>query len=172
MRRRAGFSILELLIVLAIVSAALAIAGRLLLEAQRRSLIEERRALDSAVPIALKQLRLDVTAAAGGSGDAGLGQPLTLTLPSGDRIAYRLADGDLVRAFSDPAGERVALRDVSDFRWRWLGGERPLVRIEVEYETTRSSGPQAAAGLRVDVPRGRERRTLYLTLRGGGGVGW
>jgi len=174
MRRRAGFSILELLIALAIVSAALAIAAHLMLEAQRRAAIEQRRAFDSAVAIALYQMRLDVTSATSGSGDAKLGEPLTLTLPSGDQIAYQLAvGGDLVRVLSNPAGQRVALRDVSVFQWTWLGGvDRPLVKVDVAYETTRSSGPRVAEGLRVDVPRGVEQRTLHLTLRGGGGVGW
>jgi len=170
--QHAGFSILELLVVLAIVSAALAIAARLMLEAQRRSVIEQRRAYDVAVPLALEQLRLDVTAAAGGSGDAGRGEPLTLTLPSGVVIGYQLADGELVRTYSDPAGQRVALREVSDFRWQWLGGDKPLVVIELAYAATRSSGPEAIGGRRVVVPRGLERRTLSLTLRGGGGVGW
>lgn len=170
--RRAGFSILELLVVLAIVSAALAIAARLMLEAQRRSLIEQRRAFDSAVPLVLEQLRIDVASAVDGSGDASRGDPLTLTLPSGVVIGYRLAGDELVRTYSDPAGERLALRDVRGFQWRWLGGDKPLVVIELEYATTRSSGPEVEAGYRVFVPRGVERRTLYLTLRGGGGVGW
>lgn len=168
----AGFSILELLVVLVIVSLALAVAAHLMIESQRRAVIEQRRALDPVVPIALRQLRADVTAAAGGSGRAEHDEPLTLALPSGGVVRYQLTGGELVRTVSASPGQRVALQDVTGFTWQWLGGDKPLVRIDLEYRATRSTGPEAAAGRRLFVPRGIERRTLYLTLRGGGGVGW
>lgn len=167
----AGFSFLELLVVLVIVSLALAVAARLLVESQRRSLIEQHRALEPVAAIALAQLRADVTAAVDVSGRSELGEPMTLTQPS--RIVfYGLAGGDLVRTLDGVPGERVVLRGVTTFAWRDLGGEKPLLEIEIEYVATRSTGPEVAADRRVFVPRGGVRRTLRLAMRGGGGVGW
>ena len=159
--------------VLLIVFVALLIATRLMIEAQRRSVIELHRALDPAVPIALKQLRGDVTAASGGTGVAFLGDPLTLYLPSGVEITYELSGGELLRKVSDPPGQRVLLTGVHGFQWWWLpSARRPLVNIEVTYEKTRRAGPEVADGQQVFVPRGVETQTLVLTLRGRGRRGW
>lgn len=168
---KAGFSLLELLFTLVIVSLALAIAAHLMIEAQRRATIEQRRALEPVVAIALKQLRGDVTAAVDASGRSEDGEALTLTLPSGV-VVYELVAGELVRSLDGLPGRRVLLRDVTELTWRRQGGARPLLEIDLEYVTTRSTGPEVAAGRRVTVPRGLERRTLHLALRGGGGVGW
>lgn len=172
LHRRSGVSVLELLVALAIVSFALGIAASLMAEAERRALVEHGRLLEIVAPIALRQLEIDVTAAAVGSGNPALGEPLTLVSPSGLELAYALSGTNLWRRVTDPAGQRVLLDGVRSFRWRWLGGRKPAVVIEIEYERIRPFGPEVEDGLRVFVPRGVERRRLELTLRGGGGVGW
>ncbi len=177
---QAGFTVLELMVSLLIVSLAVAIAAHLMAEAQRRSVIEQRRALETAVPIALKQLRADVSAALDGGGSALRGEPLELVLPSGLIVSYEQSGDQLVRRTSDPVGQRVLLDGVTSFSWRWPGGlgiplddDRQLLKIDVEYLRTRRSGPQVAGGARVTAPQEVEQQTLWVMLRGGGSrAGW
>ncbi len=176
--REAGFTVLELIVSLLIVSLAVAIAAHLMAEAQRRSVIEQRRALEAAVPIALEQLRADVSAAAGGSGSSQKGEPLRLVLPSGLVIFYEKSGDQIIRRISEPAGQRVLLDGVTKLSWGWVGGAgiplggRPLLAIEVEYLRTRATGPLVAGGVRVTAPQGVERQTFWVMMRGGGGDGW
>ncbi len=176
--RQAGFSILELFAILLIVSLATAIAALLMAEAQRRSVIEHRRALEATVPTALKQLRADVSAAVSASGNPREGEPLKLVLPSGLEIFYELTDDRIVRRLSEPAGERTLLDGVTSFSWSWAGGPgipiggKPLLAIEVEYLRTHGSNALVAGGQRAVTTREVEQQTLYVVLRGGGGVGW
>lgn len=160
------------MVALAIVSFALGIAAGLMVEAGRRSLVERGRMLEADVPIALRQLEIDVTAAASGSGSSERGEPMALAWPSGVTVTYDLTGARLWRAVSDPEGRRVVLDGVRRFDWRWLDGEKPAVAVELELERIRPRGPDVEGGRRLDVPRGVERRDLELTLRGGGGVGW
>lgn len=160
------------MIALAIVCAALGIAASLMLEAGRRSLVEGERMLEAPVPLVLRQLEIDVTAAARGSGKSDRGEPLKLVWPSGLEISYELSGTSLLRRVSDPAGQRPVLDGVQRFDWQWLGGRKPAVAIELAYERVRPLGPEAEAGSRVFVRRVVESRTFELTLRGGGGVGW
>jgi hypothetical protein len=160
------------MVALAVVSFALAAAAGLMVEAGRRALVEQARMLEADVPIALRHLEIDVTAAASGSGESERGEPLTLARPAGPEVVYELSGTSLLRKTSDPAGERVALDGVRRFGWQWISGRKPGVVIELEYERIRTFGPDVEDGRRVFVSRDVERRTLELTLRGGGGVGW
>lgn len=186
MRRRsvrsAGFSILELVITLLIAGAALAIAAELLLVAQRRSVIEERRALNGELPLALDQLRADVTAAVDALPD---GTGMALLLPSGLRVTYRQSGAELLRETLLPDGEtsrRTALRGVRAFAWAPhilpgtglpLAEPKPAVEILVTVERTGATGALVVEGRRNVAPRETESRALILTLRGGGGEnGW
>ncbi len=179
--RQAGFSILELFAILLIVSLATAIAALLMAEAQRRSVIEHRRALEATVPTALKQLRADVSAAVSASGNPREGEPLKLVLPSGLEIFYELTDDRIVRRLSKPAGQRTLLDGVTSFSWECLSGvkclckpelPKPFLEIEVEYLRTRGSKALVVGGERVPTTREVRQQTLYVVLRGGGGVGW
>lgn len=170
--RAGGFSILELVIALAVVSAALTIAAALVADAQRRSLTEQSRLVDPDVSLALRQLQNDVRRASTGGGDVLREEPLTLRWPDGVRIDYELVGTDLRRTMSEPEGERVVLTGVGAFVWLWLPTDKPSMVIEVQVETTRLPGAAATGGRRNFVNRGTDTRRLVLTLRGGGGVGW
>lgn len=63
MRRDSGTTLLELLIVMVIVSAALSIAAGVMIEAQERSVFEKSRLMDPAIPVGLQQLKADTLAA-------------------------------------------------------------------------------------------------------------
>lgn len=176
--KSSGFSLLELVIVMLIIFFSLGVSSRLMVLAQRRSLVEHRRILDPAVSLALSQLKADVKAALGGAAMPDSDGPLALIQPSGVVVTYELVDEELWRSVSDPPGRRQVLSAVKNFEWTWLeeyhvARKKPMLQIDVEYETTVLTGAIAVDdNTRSRVPRGLESRSLRLTLRGAGGVGW
>ena len=180
--RAAGFSILELVITLLVAGVALAVAAELLLIAKRHTLAEERRALDGELPLALDQVRADVTAALDALPD---GAGMALLHPDGLRITYRQTGTELVRETLLPDGEtsrRTVLRGVRAFAWAHhvlpgaglpLVEPKPAVEIFITVESAGRAGALVVDGQRNIAPRDTESRALVLTLRGGGGEnGW
>lgn len=168
-RRESGFTIVEALIALIIVSVAMIAAARLLLESQNRSVLEQSRVTDPAIPLALQRLKADVAAAASFAGDWQEAEPLLLILP-GTTVTYEFSGGNLLRwVDTDP---QVLISGVTRFDWSPHGGGSGLLHLEVEYEVGDFGGAIAKYGQRLPSPKRMEQQTLILRLRGGGGVGW
>jgi type II secretory pathway pseudopilin PulG len=145
-----GFSVFELLVSFAILLVAMAIAGRLLLEAQARMAHSARQALEPAAQLALKQIRADVRAASGvaATDNEWSWQPMVLVgHPMGTVVYERLGD-ELVRKVGG-GGARSVMRSVSVFRWRLSrSAPLPLVEIELGHREIPRFGLLAAAGQR------------------------
>lgn len=171
----AGFSLVEMLVTLAVVAVALALAAGILVETHRM-LAQAGLELRSPAPeAALDLLRAELQGAAGVSGGpvGGLGwtrDRLVLTRPDGVLVVYERDGVRLVRRAGE--GERTAVPGLVS--WRWRRGAPRLVTVEVVYEGRRGPGGGIVS------PRGRiggteEWRTRRLTaaVRGGGtGRGW
>ena len=176
-RRDRGTTVTQLLVVLAIVSAALGVAAGLMAEAQRRALVETSRVLDMPVPVAVRQLKADVMAAADVA-PATCIQPepikssMVLLWPGGRRVTYELSGGHLLRKLDDPPGERMVLDSVRGFRWKCSPGTKTLLWIELTYESARLGGPEVEQGRRLFVRREAESQVFEIALRGAGGRRW
>jgi len=148
----AGFSVLEMVVALAISLVALALAGGLLLESFGRLAHSARQALDPVGEIAGQQLRADLRAAAGAAGGSSV-------FWSQDDVLYRRT----------ASGRRPVLRSVTTFRWRRRGAS---LEIDLGYQVTRRWGPLAAGGTR-ELPLPAEEELLFrVTPRGGISLQW
>ncbi len=173
-RRTAGWTLLELIVTISLLTMALLLSGPLLHESLRHVVLEEQRALETQATLALRQLRADVTAARGVSEVPE--EKLILSLPGQRQITYRLQGDELRRRLDNDqasgSGERTVLSDVSTFRWTLLGFGKSSVHVQLAGDRIRRGGPVVADGERVVRPTEPYRPSLVLTLRGGGGVGW
>lgn len=180
-RAAAGFTLLELVVALAVLALATMIASRLLLESQLRLAHAARRALDPAATIALEQVRADVRASAGvpARDFEWSWEPLVLAGHPAGEVRYRKLGADLVREIyagggALPSSERVVVRGVKVWRWRRLRGvPLPLVEIELGFRETPRLGLLAAAGQRAaEVSTLRSRRVVVSPRQAGGKRGW
>lgn len=134
-----GFSLLELMIAVALMIVALALANELLIESQRRLAIGARAQLEPDDSLALRLLRDDLRAAAPIAGWSG---PLDCRRPEltarweldGETLQRRTFDLDDV-----DRGARAMLDRVVAFRWR------PLAAGAVEVEIVRRRMKQGIA---------------------------
>ena len=155
-RRRApgadGFTLLELVISLAVASLLFLLAAQLLRSAQLVFLDAAREALDPEPRLAVAALRRDVQAAlavAGGS-PVPSGGPLVLAQPGPSTVRYEQIGPALVRIRLDALGTEVNRRTVLAplAAWKWSEPEPGLVFVSlgsVAHATTRSllaSGPE------------------------------
>lgn len=141
-RGAAGFSVLELVVTMAVVAIALALVGRLLLESQL-GLLRAQAELGNPLPrYALARLRSDVQGALDVPAilPGWRSSPLLLS-GDGQRVAWRRDGDDLERVILDAAGNpevrHVALRDVADWRWRVVAPG--LVDVELVYRSRDTS---------------------------------
>lgn len=187
-----GFSLVELVIAMAVASVGLLLAAGILVQAYR---MLGQTAVHARIPVAdlaIQRLRADLQGAAGivrGPGGGGArrgGEPapwsrdrLTLLRPDGSGVRYETRRGRLVRSLvqvrrrgdrtgGDP-GRPVLDRVIS---WRWREVAPRLVTIELVLDR-----PGPGRGRIVDpVQRGRGRgelRTVRQTVAlRGGGLGW
>ena len=167
----------ELLVALAIVSAAVGVAAGVMAEAQRRALTETSRILDMPVSIALRQIKTDASAAADVAPATciqpePIESPMILFWPVGRRITYELSGAQLLRKLDDSPGERMVLDGVRGFRWQCRPGTKTLVWIELTYERTRLGGPEVEDGRRIFAHRETQSQVLEIALRGTGGRRW
>lgn len=132
---RAGFSLVEVAVTLAVLAIALALAGRLVLESQL-GLVRTQAELANPLPrYALTRLRADLETATDVAAilTGWRSSPLQVTLATGERVAWREAGGGLERLVLDGAGvivvRHVALRDVAAWRWREVAPG--LIDVEV-----------------------------------------
>ncbi len=139
-RAERGFSLLELMIAVALMIVALALANELLIESQRRLAIGARAQLEPDDSLALRLLRDDLRAAAPIAGWSG---PLDCRRPeltarwelTGETLQRRTFDLDDV-----DRGARAMLDRVVAFRWRSIaspsssggGVEVEIVRRRLE----------------------------------------
>jgi prepilin-type N-terminal cleavage/methylation domain-containing protein len=169
-RRRAGYSLVELLVALALLGVVGAVASGLL-----SSWRTSRACSHGAPPLldpALARLRNDIqSAAAAGLSPTWSSLPLVLLLEDGSRLRYRVTAGHLERhaaAGADrpwrPAGSAVA---VAGWRWRAVG-PRVLV-VEIEAWSVRRAGVPVPAGGAAAQSEPTVRELLWVALRGGGG---
>lgn len=181
-RRRGagGFTLLELVFSFAILSIAMLIASRLLLESQLRMAHSARRALDPAATIALKQIRADVRASAQvprvALADEWNFEPLTLRGHPAGTLRYVKDGSDLVREIQRPGGEvtseRIVMKAVNLWRWRLNPDVRTLVEIELGYRETPRLGLLIAAGqLEAPIPVIRS-HLVAVSPRRTGKRGW
>ncbi len=179
-RRTAGFSLLELLFSLAILSIAMSIAAQLLLEAQLRLAHSAERALDPQSTLALKLLRADIRAsvAVSATDSEWSWDPLSLVGHPVGSVRYQKVGSDLVRRIGgmggQPSSERTVLRDVTVWRWR-IDPTAPLQLVEIElgHRETPRLGSFSAGGERIAiVPITRRHRVAASPRRAGGKDGW
>jgi prepilin-type N-terminal cleavage/methylation domain-containing protein len=178
-RRQRGFTLLEMVVALALFAVAMLLAGQLLGESRRLLVAGARKAQDPLATYVLLRLRSDVQAADRVAEGAPQGEwsEEALELPGavpGSLVAYERQGEELVRRFEDGAdasGRQAWMSRVERFRWRRLGTK--LVEVELVsrrapgFEDSRLSGRPETPAERVRVDR------LVLAARGSGlGGGW
>jgi prepilin-type N-terminal cleavage/methylation domain-containing protein len=161
-RRRAasGFTLVEVVVTLGVLSIGLALAGRLLIESQL-GLVRASAELGNPMPrYALERLRLDLEQAHELPPLLAVwrSSPLALTFPGGGRVEWgRSETGDLERVSFDSAGRpdvrHVTLRDVAE--WRWRPATQRLIDVELTYRARDTSRVPLA-----DVARTWSTRTI------------
>ena len=185
--RGPGFSLVELVVALAVGMVGLMVASGILIQAHRMLAQSSVHALSPVADLAILRLRADLQGAAGVDPGPGTGGPapagwsrsrLALIRSDGGSVVYENRRGRLVRSV-DPAGGESGPRFGSPIldgvvSWRWRRSAPRLVTVELIFER-----PGPGAGRIVDpARRGRgrgERITVRMTaaLRGGGlGWGW
>ncbi len=140
--RRRGYSLLELIIALALVSTTLIIASEMLLARERQLARAVRVANRMSAEQALHQLRRDLRAGSGILGTAAAWQegPLVISQADGVLITWSVIGDSLMRGLSDASGSqgtRPMLDRVTGLRWRWsrpTGAGMLLARVEVSFQ--------------------------------------
>lgn len=178
-RAESGFTLVEALVALVVVSVGLALAAGLVVESHRmiaQAGLEIRRPeVDG--PLELMQRELQSAAGVGGGparSPAALGsrdrlilvrrgEPPVVYERDGERLVRRVGEGG--------AGRTVVPGLVS---WRWFHPAPNLVTVEVVYDAgTGAPGGIASPRGRIAEPRGWRTRRITAALRGGGSRrGW
>jgi prepilin-type N-terminal cleavage/methylation domain-containing protein len=166
MRRRrghaaAGFTLLEMLVTLAVLGVGLALVSRLLVESQL-GLARAQAELGNPLPrYALARLRVDVEQALDVPAilPGWRSSPLTLIVPGGGRVAWQRSGEELERVVLDAAGRprirHVVLREVAD--WRWRSTAPGLIDVELVYRARDTAGLPLADVVRTWSPPTIER---------------
>lgn len=179
-QRQAGFSLLELLIVMVISGVALLLASRLFLEAQSRLAHEGKRQTEPVGQLAAEQLQADVRMSSGIEAtlvSGWLSRELVLLGHPAGRVSYLREGNQLVRRVERQrqggkveGGQRVILDDLTTFRWRPVPGG--MVDVEMSFRRTGRLRGMAAGGNWTGEVSDRETRRLRVLPRGGGGGRW
>jgi prepilin-type N-terminal cleavage/methylation domain-containing protein len=130
-----GFSLVEVVLTMAVLAVALALAGRLILESQLGLVRAQAELLNPLPRYALARLRADLETASDVAAilPGWRSSPLLLSLAGGERVAWQQSGAALERLVVDGAGavlvRHVALRDVAGWRWREVSPG--LIDVEV-----------------------------------------
>jgi len=184
-RATSGFTLIEAVVALAVLSVGLLLAGSLLIQSHTmlaQAGIEARRPLSEPV---LARLRSEIQGASGiDAGPAPLPgwsrDRLTLVFPDGRRVRYETDGPVLTRSTFQPpeAGHagtwktgRPVLREV--LSWRWVVTGTRLLVVEVTFRDAAPRGAVLDPTGPIRRPETWHTRTITATLRGGGlGWGW
>jgi prepilin-type N-terminal cleavage/methylation domain-containing protein len=182
-RRQAGFTLVELVVSLALLALAMAISAQLLQETQQMLVDAGLEALDPNAALVATRLRADilgasVAVAVQNRDDLSCAYLELLGDPPGP-IFYQLRRGALFRrvfaADGTPLGASVLLRGATSFTCATVSSWGPTV-VLVSYEYLRSRTRRSPLALPPALWRSRQetvRESLVLTPRGAGlGRAW
>jgi prepilin-type N-terminal cleavage/methylation domain-containing protein len=170
--RQAGYSLVELLVALALLGVVVVVASGLFVELARLDAALARTARAPLLEPALARLRNDIqSAAAAGASPAWSSAPLVLLLEDGSRLRYRVEAGLLERHAAAGAGRpwRPAGRAVAVAGWRWRAASPRVLVVEIEAWSVRRAGEPAPAVRAAALSDATVRELLWIALRGGGG---
>lgn len=175
MNRRAGFTLIEVLVVLGLLSVVM-IGGGALITASVRTMDRTTRQLrDPATALLMARLRRDVQESAGVVGLPPISwsqEPLILRHRDGSAVGYAWDGQALSRWTWEPDGSEtpatVALPGVTAWWWRLPGGTAVDVRVAVLLSPRTIRPPAVGEAI---VPE-RHTETWRFALRGFGGSRW
>ncbi|NOZ93772.1 MAG: prepilin-type N-terminal cleavage/methylation domain-containing protein [Acidobacteria bacterium] len=132
--RERGYSLLEVLVALALLSMLFIIAGQLLVASRRMEASAARVSAGPRLGTLGVQLRRDVESAVAvpGGGGAWSSLPLPLALKDGTTVRYDFDGRELSRSVVQPGGlsrRRVVVRGLRSFRWRPVAGRAVEVKV-------------------------------------------
>lgn len=175
---RSGFTLLEMVVALAVFVVGLALAAGVLIESHRMLAQVGVELRAPHVDGALDLLRAELQGAAGVSGGPVGGGPgwsrdrLVLVRPDGVPVVYERDGRRLVRRWNGAGAGRTVVPRLVSWRWRRVGPN--LVAAEVVWESgERPAGVVASPRGRIEAGQGWRTRRITAALRGGGGRrGW
>lgn len=169
MNRQAGFTLVELLISLAVISLALALTAQVMMEGAQMLTDAAAEQADAPVPLVVARLKGDVRAAAGFEVLPGLEGPALFLHghPAGPAglVVYQKV-GDELRRTVVGAGEAPALRGVTSWSCAPLGGVVAVTFSHRRSAIRRGPLPNLPANRG---PRSEERTETFLVGPRGGG---
>lgn len=164
--KESGFSLLELLVSMALMLLGLALAAQLLLESQRTFALAGRAAQEPLVGYAVAQLTTDVQASSGAQA-ASDGALLLTGLPEGT-VRWDRRGESLLRTVIGTDGtirsHRPVLQRVTAWRWSWSGN---LVTAVLAYRRGSALRYVTTPGLPPETVR-QERLVIQVHPRGKG----
>lgn len=163
--RQAGFSLLEVLVVLLLVGLILLLAVQLLGEVHRHSIQIQRTLPDPVPQFAIQLLRSDIQRSSSTQAVPGNG-PLGLGFPDGSQVYWDETLGRLIRtviaADGTSQGEREIMRGVTF--WSWHDSYAPgLLEVQILYRRHRGPGARRRGG--TGALRDSKPEVASLTLR-------
>jgi len=171
-RRQAGFTLVEMLISLALLMLVIALAAELMMESSQLLADSAAEQRDAPVPLIISRIRGDVLAASSFGGAQG--RLLLFGHPQGT-VQYEKVGDELRRAVVDDhdrlEGETIVWRQVE--AWGWSGVGMPgasleMLKLDVTYRRrTARSGLAVLPGNRRP-PTELRTETLFLLPRGNG----
>lgn len=171
-----GFTLVELLVALAVLLLVLLLAGQILLESQRMLLRTAAELEGGPTELAISLLESDLQSARSIANPRLLwtGAPLRLEGHPDGRLRWEVRDSRLERVLSDARDRdlerRVVVREVVTWRWRSI----PPRLVDVALGVARTRAPRGPALLARGAGTRRELReeSLRVALRGAGGRSW
>jgi prepilin-type N-terminal cleavage/methylation domain-containing protein len=176
-RRQAGYTLLEMVVTLAVVAAALYLAAGMLREAHLLAAAAGRQLQDPLAGQLASRLRADVQGARAVASPAlprlaapWSAAPLCLSeARNSGLLCWQAVGGELQRRVVGEAGERAEetwLRSLVE--WRWRQPSPGLLDLEVSYWRAPQPGEWRLAGSPRPPPQFLATERLRLALRGGG----
>ena len=175
MREHHGTSLIELLVVLALLSIMILVAADLVIHSVKLLGATGRSVRNPSVVHVTNRLRNDVQEAAAVTNSEELWSedPLVLATRAGGLVRIGVENGDLVRRSEAPGSgaveERVLLRGVTS--WWWRSPEPGVVDLNIGYLVNAS--PERSVSREPGYGLERRKENLRFAIRGsGGGTRW